>query len=89
VLDDEHAIGGRICLERDGYAPFVITCGIYGWLVHTRVFSDEAEARLAYDAMKEALDTVIESIPKIDEPNCDAKTKEVPERLRAFVKRFP
>ena len=39
VRDDEHPWGARITLERDGgFAPFALTCGIYGWMVHTRWF---------------------------------------------------
>jgi hypothetical protein len=89
VLDDEHAVGGRITLERDGRTPFAITCGIYGWMMHTRFFSNEAEARLAFDAMKEALATIVRSIPSTNDPDCEAKIKGVPDRIRAFVDRFP
>ena len=32
----EHPDGARIALERGGaVSPFAITCGIYGWMVHT------------------------------------------------------
>jgi hypothetical protein len=34
----------RITLERDGHQPFAITCGSYGWMVHTSFFSGEEEA---------------------------------------------
>jgi hypothetical protein len=41
VLDEEHGLGARITLEKDGaIAPFTITCGIYGWMAHTRFFSN-------------------------------------------------
>lgn len=54
VLDDEHASGARITLERDTAhsVPFAITCGVYGWMVHTRFFSDRQTAQAAVDAMK-------------------------------------
>jgi len=56
VADEEHGDGARITLERDGVgAPWAITCGVYGLLVHTRFFMSEAEARAAFDAMKEPL----------------------------------
>lgn len=46
VLDEEHTDGARITLERDSKtAPAAITCGVYGWMVHTRFFADESEAR--------------------------------------------
>jgi hypothetical protein len=37
LRDEEHPLGARISLERDcRVAPFAITCGIYGWMLHTR-----------------------------------------------------
>ena len=54
--DEEHVEGSRITLERGGHvAPFAITCGIYGWMAHTRFFGSETEAQSEFDAMKEAL----------------------------------
>ena len=35
-------------------APFAITCGIYGWMVHTRFFDAEPEASSAFEEMKDA-----------------------------------
>ena len=89
VIDDEHVVGGRITLEREGRTRFAITCGIYGWMMHTRFFSNEVEAKLAFDAMKEALDAIIQSIPKRNDPDREAKVKDVPDRIRSFVNRFP
>lgn len=46
VADDEHPIGSRITLERDTrFAPWAITCGVYGALMHTRFLGDERTAR--------------------------------------------
>ena len=45
ISDEEHLRGARITLERTTpTAPFAITCGVYGWMVHTRFVSTEAEA---------------------------------------------
>jgi hypothetical protein len=56
VLDEAHDGGARITLERDcPRAPFAITCGVYGLLVHTRFFATEAEGRDAVAVMKPAL----------------------------------
>ncbi len=53
VQEEQHVEGARITLERDcPTAPLAITCGIGGWLVHTRYFSTEAEAQQAYEEMK-------------------------------------
>jgi hypothetical protein len=90
VGDDEHALGARITLERDSAtAPFVITCGIYGRMMHTRFFATEADARLAYDAMKRALSGIILTIPLDGDPERDARMKDVMGRIGDFVERFP
>jgi hypothetical protein len=75
LLDEEHVDGARITLERDGYTPFAITCGIYGWMVHTRFFANEEDARRGYEDMKQALDSIIQSVPLESDPNCEAKMK--------------
>jgi len=35
LYDEELREGARITLEKDGCAPYAITCGIYGLMVHT------------------------------------------------------
>ena len=56
LRDEEHPLEARITLERDTRtAPFAITCGIYGCMMHTRFFSLESEATSQYDSMKIAL----------------------------------
>ena len=60
VRDEEHSLGARITLERDcGVAAFAITCGIYGWMMHTRFFSSEGDAEAQYALMKGALDELM------------------------------
>ncbi len=60
VRDEEHALGARITLERKAsVAPFAITCGIYGWMMHTRFFNAEAEAEMQYDLMKNSLSMLL------------------------------
>jgi hypothetical protein len=62
VRDEEHSLGARITLERDvRIAPFAITCGIYGWMIHTRFFSFQPEAETQYDLMKTALSELLEA----------------------------
>ncbi|HEY1804819.1 MAG TPA: hypothetical protein VGG45_10080 [Terracidiphilus sp.] len=61
VRDEEHSLGARITLEREpGVAPFAITCGIYGWMMHTCFLSSEAEAESQYDLMKNSLSELLE-----------------------------
>ena len=60
LRDEEHIEGARITLERSAtkkllrrpVVQFAITCGIYGWMVHTRFFSSEEKAVREYDRMK-------------------------------------
>jgi hypothetical protein len=89
LLDEEHVDGARITLERDGYTPFAITCGIYDWTVHTRFFANEEDARRAYEDMKQALDSIIRSIPLKSDPDFDPKTKATTRMIREFVERYP
>ena len=60
VRDEEHPQEARITLERDTKtAPFVISCGIYGCLLHTRFFSIESEASSQYEEMKALLSALL------------------------------
>jgi len=60
VRDEEHPQEARITLERDTKtAPFAITCGIYGCMLHTRFFSIESEASSQYEEMKAALSALL------------------------------
>jgi hypothetical protein len=62
LRDEEHALGARITLERATIvAPFAITCGIYGWMMHTRFFAAEDEANAQYEQMKDALSSLLEA----------------------------
>ena len=86
MLDEEHTDGARITLERDGdIAPFSITCGVYGWMFHTRFFGEEAEARSQYDAMKVALSDLV----RLNVPETDGGTTFAGDEFAEFVDRFP
>jgi hypothetical protein len=90
IADDEHRDGARITLERDAQVgPFAITCGIYGWMFHTRFFPTEAEARRDYEAMKVALNEIVQAIPFENDPDRDAGMNATAQRISAFVERFP
>jgi hypothetical protein len=90
VRDEEHGLGARITLERDSQiAPFAIASGIYGWMCHTRFFGSEAEAVAEYERMKDGLVAILGGIPRLDDPECDAKGRRVAEDISAFVARFP
>ena len=55
-LDEEHPLGARVTLEEGGTtAPWSITCGLYGSMVHTAFCASEDEARAKLAAMKDRL----------------------------------
>jgi len=88
--DEEHNLGARIALEKGcRHAPFAITCGIYGWMFHTRYFGSESEARRAFAAMKTELANILEMIPTVDDPEVRERGREVEEAISNFVDRFP
>lgn len=90
LIDEEHSLGARITLERDGaIAPFSITCGIYGWMLHTRFLDSLARAEADLGKMKDALNVILLSIPREDDPQVDVKMKVVTDSIAAFVHRFP
>ena len=82
LLDEEHADGARITLEGGPTAPYVIRCGAYGWLLHTRYFGSEDDARAAYHDMKIGLDQLLEKVES-------ATDEEATSAVSAFVERFP
>jgi hypothetical protein len=83
VLDDELDAGARITIEHGGQvAPYAITCGVYGCMVHTRFFSTETEARVQCEAMKLALAELVSSLVEAG----DASAGDLCAR---FVERFP
>ncbi len=90
ILDEEHGDGARITLEREcRAAPFAITCGVYGWMVHTRFFQSEPEAQREFARMKEGLAAILRKIPRKTDPDADLKRGAVVESLSRFVTKFP
>jgi hypothetical protein len=89
LRDEEYSAGARITLERDGYTPFAITCGIYGWMVHTRFFATEREADEAFAVMKAELARIVDLIASRDDPRANERASEAGEDIRAFIEDFP
>jgi hypothetical protein len=86
IRDEEHALGARITLERNtNIAPFAITCGIYGWMAHTRFFGSEDEANAEYDKMKSAIAEIIRPFSDPDYNDSTATVK----AIEGFVETFP
>jgi hypothetical protein len=93
LLDEENVDGARITLERRRFwsrrAPFAITCGIYGRMVHTRFFANEQDARRDYEDMNQALNSIIRAIPLKSDPNRDAKMNATIQMINEFVEQYP
>ncbi|HEV8193109.1 MAG TPA: hypothetical protein VGP82_16730 [Ktedonobacterales bacterium] len=89
LRDEEYSACARITLERDGHTPFAITCGIYGWMVHTRFFSTEQEANEAFGAMKVALARIVDLIPSRADPQANERSSGAAEEMHAFIEEFP
>ncbi len=91
VRDEEHiSAAARITMEEESsFAPFVVTCQIYGWLRHTRYFEEEAEAENEFEVMKNELEEILETLP-VDAENIDEETREeILETLEMFAEKFP
>jgi hypothetical protein len=90
LRDDAHTEGARITLEHDdARGRWAITCGIYGWMMHTRFFGDEDAAERAFNDMKQALDGILRSIPLQSDPDRDAKMKAASRMIEEFVEQYP
>ena len=90
IRDEEYPGAARITLERKCQtSPFAITCGIYGWMMHTRFFTTEAEALAAYSAMQAALSSIISTIPLESDPEVDSKMRRVEHSIAAFLQEHP
>jgi hypothetical protein len=91
VLDEEHdPWGARITLERDAdIAPAAITCGLYGWMFHTRYFANLQQAQREYELMKTDLSKLVSLIPLDTDPDVQTKSAALTEAISQFVERYP
>ncbi len=90
VQDEEHPGGARITLERGCLrAPFAITCGVYGWMVHTRFLADEETAQHAVAAMKPALAEIVALIPGEDAADEAQRLEAAAAAVAAFTEQYP
>lgn len=89
VQDEEHDLGARITLERNcSSSPYAITCGIYGWMMHTRFFGSSEVAESQYDEMKQELARILGILLK--EPDASRQSSAaIPSRIEEFLTRFP
>jgi hypothetical protein len=90
LADEEHPFGARITLEENcPSAPATITCGISGWMVHTRFFSSSTEAIDEFKRMKRSLSKILDSLPERDDPDGEQKCDDVSRFIDQFVKEYP
>lgn len=88
VRDEEHVLGARITLERAAsVAPFAITCGIYGWMIHTCFLSSESEAESQYDLMKNSLSALLQAAEQTTA--IDGGRKVLMDGVEKFVGEYP
>ena len=89
VRDDEYVSASRITLERDGHHPWSITCGIYGWMVHTCFFATASDAGEAFEQTKPALAEIVERIPSANDPMWATTVPTISREIQEFARRFP
>ena len=90
IRDDELQHSARITLERDTQiAPFAITCGVYGWMVHTRFFRSDADANRQYEEVRIALGDVCSTIPDAASIDDELQKGRVSFAIENFVKTYP
>ncbi len=88
LRDEEHPAGARITLERDaGRIPFAITCGIYGFFLHTCYRGTEDVAHRAYAAMQRELARILDL--SAAEPPPAGEPDPVLAAISEFVENFP
>lgn len=90
IRDEELVEGARISLERNGtIAPYAVTCGIYGWMAHTRFFGSDREAEEQVDRMKTAIEGIVKAIPYSGDPDVEVKRARLVTLIEEFVEAFP
>ena len=88
LRDEEHGDGARVTLERVSSNLFTITCGIYGWMVHTRFFDSEKAGQLGFDETKDELGEILTLIALEGEAT-DQNMRVAEDAIADFVERCP
>ena len=61
IMDEEHTHGARISLEKEtSSAPYTITLGIYGLLMHTAFYSDHESAPVGLQNFKSKIQKILD-----------------------------
>lgn len=88
--DEQYAGQLRLTLEQDESRSFyAITCGITGWLVHSRFFGSASEAFAAFDELRPALVELWTQLPEGGPRSTPDAARKGGPLLAAFLGRFP
>ncbi|MDY7231500.1 hypothetical protein [Hyalangium rubrum] len=88
--DEEYGGQARLTLEQDESRSFhAITCGITGWMLHTRFFGGASEAFAAFEEMRPALVELASRLPEGGPRNAQEGARVGGPLLSAFLARFP
>jgi hypothetical protein len=88
--DEEYAAAARITLEQAGRtAPYAITCGLYGWMLHTRYFESQSAAESAFTDMKEDLASILLRLASLRTLPAAQQLAEVSPLLQDFLEKYP
>jgi hypothetical protein len=87
LRDEEHSDGARVTLEQVRDDRWTITCGIYGWMVHTRFFLSEASAEIGFDETECELGKILALIPLEDEAD-DERMRIAQDAIAEFVEQY-
>lgn len=87
--DEIYNDAARITLEVNGQiAPYAITCGIFGWMVHTHLISQPEVAEQDFEAMKQALSRIVTALQNEDEPR-EKEEEDAISLMSAFIHQYP
>lgn len=86
--DEIYESTARITLEAGGQvAPYAITCGIFGWMVHTHFVSQQETADQDFDAMKQALSRIVNALEHEGKPR-ENEEEDAIALMSAFVHQY-
>jgi hypothetical protein len=86
LRDEEFDSLARITLEQTA-TRFASTCGMFGWMVHTRFFAARATAESELDRMKSDLQQIVSGLP-VDLNDHEA-IQRVTIAINEFIERYP
>ena len=89
MRDEAYGSRARLTLENETFpAPYAITCGIYGWMMHTRYFASLDEAQAAFSDMKPDIERILTLITT-ETLDDDTRFVLVAGELKEFIARYP